>query len=181
MKWWGSLFVIIVIIHDEPWCHQSVYGDGQWTSPYICTNNDGHERSITKNCCCSYEMVTVTIHHYNQYSWQTLNVTTTHILLATPPFVTFNFLVTEAIVHCHGSYEMVTVTICRYKSLLVTNLECHHNTYTFGDATFCDVQCLVTEALLTVTNELMVTFFDPHWMSFFSCRVIEDQNLVVLL
>ena len=55
----------------------------------------------------------------------------------------------------------MTVTICHYKSLLVTNLECHHKTYTFGDATFGDVQFLVTRALLTVTNELIVTFFAP--------------------
>ena len=63
-----------------------------------------------------------------------------HILSATPPLVTFSFLVTEAIVRHHCSYEMVTVTIRHYKSLLVTDLECHHNTYTFGDATFGDVQ-----------------------------------------
>ena len=68
-----------------------------------------------------------------------------HILSATPPLVTFNFLVTEAIVHHHCSYEMVMVTIRHYKSLLVTNLECHHDTYTFGDATFGDVQCFGDE------------------------------------
>jgi len=28
------------------------------------------------------------------------------------------------------------------------DLECHHNTYTFGDATFGDVQFLVTEGYL---------------------------------
>ena len=81
--------------------------------------------------------------------------------------MTFNFLVTEAIVRHHCSYEMVTVTIRHYKSLLVTDLECHHNTYTFGDATFGDVQFLVTKALLTLTNELMVTIFAPHQCDFF--------------
>ena len=90
-----------------------------------------------------------------------------HILSATPPLVTFSFLVTEAIVCHHCSYEMVTVTIRHYKSLLVTDLECHHNTYTFGDATFGDVQFLVTKALLTLTNELMVTIFAPHQCDFF--------------
>ena len=90
-----------------------------------------------------------------------------HILSATPPLVTFSFLVTEAIVHHHCSYEIVRVTICHYKSLLVTDLECHHNTYTFGDATFGDVQFLVTKALLTLTNELMVTIFAPHQCAFF--------------
>ena len=84
-----------------------------------------------------------------------------------PPLVTFIFLVTKAIVRHHCSYEMVTVTICHYKSLLVTKLECHYNTYTFVDATFGDVQFLVTKALLTVTNELMVTFFAPHQCLFF--------------
>jgi len=28
------------------------------------------------------------------------------------------------------------------------DLECHHNTYTFGDATFGDVQFLVMEAMV---------------------------------
>ena len=81
--------------------------------------------------------------------------------------MTFNFLVTEAIVRHHCSYEMVTVTIRHYKLLLVTDLECHHNTYTFGDATFGDVHFLVTKALLTLTNELMVTIFAPHQCVFF--------------
>ena len=84
-----------------------------------------------------------------------------HILSATPP------LVTKTIVSHHCSYEMVAVTIRNYKSLLVKNLECHHNTYTFSDATFGDVQFLVTKALLTLTNELMVTFFAPHQCHFF--------------
>ena len=70
--------------------------------------------------------------------------------------------------YCHHfSYEMVTVTIRHYKSLHVADLECHHNTYTFGDATFGDVQFFVTKALLTVTNELMVTIFAPHQCDFF--------------
>ena len=81
--------------------------------------------------------------------------------------MTFNFLVMKAIVRHHCSYEMVTVTIRHYKSLLVTNLECYYNTYTFGDATFGDIQFLVTKALLTVTNELMVTFLAPHQCPFF--------------
>ena len=80
-----------------------------------------------------------------------------HILLVTPPLVTFSFLVTEAIVRHHCSYEMLTVTIRHYKSLLVTDLERHHNTYNFGD-----VQFLVTKALLTLNNELMVTILAPH-------------------
>jgi len=33
---------------------------------------------------------------------------------------------------------MVTVVIRHYKSLLVTDFECHQNTYTFGDTTFGD-------------------------------------------
>jgi len=57
---------------------------------------------------------------------------------------------------------MVTVTIRHYKLVLVMDLECHHNTYTFGDATFGDVQFLVMKALLTITNELMVMFFNHH-------------------
>ena len=72
--------------------------------------------------------LSVTINHY---WWRTLNVTTTPILSATPPLVMFNFLVMEAIVRHHCSYEMVTITIRHYKSLLVSDLECHHNTYTF--------------------------------------------------
>ena len=39
---------------------------------------------------------------------------------------------------------------------------CHYNTYTFGGTTFGDVQFFVTNALLTITNELMVKFFNPH-------------------
>ena len=113
MKWWRSLSVIIINIHDRP-----------WMSPQ-------------------------------------------HILSVMPPLVTFSFLVTEAIVRHHCSYEMVTVTIRHYKSLLVMDLECHHNTYTFDDATFGDVQFLVTNALLTLTNELMVTIFAPHQCDFF--------------
>ena len=81
--------------------------------------------------------------------------------------MTFSFLVTEAIICHHCSYEMVTVTIRHYKSLLVTDLEFHHNTYTFSDATFGEVQFLVTKALLTLTNKLMVTIFAPHQCDFF--------------
>jgi len=70
----------------------AAFGEGQRTSPYICTNSDSHERSITINHRCSYEMVTAIIRHYNQYSWWTFNVTITPILLVTPPLVTFSFL-----------------------------------------------------------------------------------------
>jgi hypothetical protein len=74
---------------------------------------------------------------------------------------------------------MVTVTIHHYKSLLVTNFECHYNTYTFGDATFGDVQFLVTEAMVhhhcsyemvTVTihhyKSLLVTDFVCHYNTY---------------
>lgn len=44
---------------------------------------------------------------------------------------------------------------------------CHYNTYNFREATFGDIQFLVTNAILTVTNELMVTFFAPHQCPFF--------------
>ena len=47
------------------------------------------------------------------------------------------------------------------------DLECYHNTYTFGDATFGDVQFLVKKAHLTLINELMVTIFAPHQCAFF--------------
>ena len=80
MKWWRSLFVIVINIRDGP-----------WMSPQ-------------------------------------------HIISVTPPLVTFRFLVIEAIVRHHCSYEMVMVPIHHYKPLLVTDLECHHNTFTFGDA-----------------------------------------------
>ena len=83
-----------------------------------------------------------------------------------PLLVTFSFLVTKAIVHHHCPYEMVTITIRHYKSLLVTDLECHHNTYNFGDTTFGDIHFLVMKALLTLTNELMVTIFVPHHFPF---------------
>ena len=81
--------------------------------------------------------------------------------------MTFNFLVMEANVCHHFSHKMVTVAIHHYKSLLVTDFECHHNTHTFGDATFGEVHFLVTKALLTFTNELMVTIFAPHQCAFF--------------
>ena len=90
-----------------------------------------------------------------------------HIISVMPPLVTFRFLVVEAIVHHHFSYEMVMVTIRHYKPLLVMDLECHHNTFTFGDATFGDIQFLVTKALLTLTKELMVTIFSSHQCPFF--------------
>ena len=63
-------------------------GDGQRMLP---NNSEGHERSITINNCCSYEMVMVTIYHYNHYSWWTLSVTTSPILLVTMPLVMFSF------------------------------------------------------------------------------------------
>ena len=157
----------LLTITNEIWWHFSTVtkiwnGDNQKTPPYICINSDKYKNSITIYRCCSYEMVMVTIDHYNHYSWQTLNATITPILLAT-----FNFLAMEAKVHHHWSYKIVTITIHHYKLLLVTDFECHYNTYTFGDATFDDVQFLVTKALLTVTNDLMVTFFAPHQCPFF--------------
>ena len=76
------------------------------------------------------------------------------------------FLVTYTKVYHHCSYKMVKITICHYKSLLVMDFECNQNNYTFGDATFSDVQFLVMKALLTITNELMVTFFAPHQCPF---------------
>ena len=78
-----------------------------------------------------------------------------------------DFVITRGMVRHHCSYAMVTVTIRHYKSLLVMDFECHYNTYTFGDATFGDVQFLMTKALLTVTNDLMVTFVNPHQRPFF--------------
>ena len=57
-------------------------GDSQWTPPYIHINSDNLQRSININHCCWYEMVTVIISHYSHYSWWTLNVTRTPILLA---------------------------------------------------------------------------------------------------
>ena len=42
------------------------------------------------------------------------------------------------------------------------DFECHHITYTFGDKAFGDIHFLVMNNLLTLTNELMVTFFDPR-------------------
>ena len=40
------------------------------------------------------------------------------------------------------------VAIYDYKSLLVTDFVCNYSTYTFGDATFGDVQFLVTKAMV---------------------------------
>ncbi len=77
--------------HNTYTSDNAIFGDGQQMSLYICTNSDGHEISITINHCCPYEMVMVTIRHYNQYSWQTLNVTITPILLVMPPLVMFSF------------------------------------------------------------------------------------------
>ena len=95
MKWWRSMSLIIVIIHDGPWMspqHLYLWQCGFWwgstnVTIYICTNSDDHERSITINRCCSYEMVTITIFHYNQYLWRTFNVTITPILLVTLSFL----------------------------------------------------------------------------------------------
>jgi len=74
------------------------------------------------------------------------------------------------------------VTVCHYKSLLVTDFECHYNTYTFGDATFGDVQFLVTEAMvhhhcsyemvmITICHykSLLVTDFECHYNTYTFC------------
>ena len=87
-----SLFMTDLECHHNTYTSRNVaFGDGQRMSPYICNNSDDHERSIKINRYCSYEMVTVTIRHYNQYLWRTLNVTITPTLLVMPPSVTFNF------------------------------------------------------------------------------------------
>jgi len=65
---------------------------------------------------------------------------------------------------------------------LVTNFECHYNTYTFGDATFGDVQFLVTKAMachhysyemVVVTicqyKSLLVTNFVCHYNTYNFC------------
>lgn len=96
MKWWWPLSVIIVIIRHGTWTSPMSLS---WyfftltnpTLPNICINNDNHERSITRNRWCSYEMMMVTIRHYNYYSWRALNVTKTPIVSTIPSLVTFNF------------------------------------------------------------------------------------------
>jgi len=77
------------------------------------------------------------------------------------------------------------------------NLECNHNTYTFGKATLCDVQFLVTEAMVhhqcshamvTVTirhyKSLLVMNFECHYNTYtfgkatfggVQCLVTEDM------
>ena len=162
MKWWRSLSVIIINIHDRP-----------WMSPQ-------HILSVTPPLVTFsfwwLRLLSVTIAHMKW--WRSLSViiinirdgpwmSPQHIISVTPPLVTFIFLVMETIVYHHCPYEMVMVTICHHKSLLMTDLECHHNTYTFGDAAVGDVQFLVRKDLLTITNELMVTFFSPHQCYFF--------------
>ena len=48
----------------------------------------------------------------------------------------------------------------------MTDLERRHNTYTFGDATFGDVQCLVTEAMVRHhCSYEMVTVAIRHYKS----------------
>jgi len=114
--WWWRLF------WPSPmslWWHFSVVtkirnGEIQWMLPYISINSHDNENSITLNHY-SYEIVMATIHHYNHYSWWTLNVSTTPILLVMQPLVKFNLLVIEAKVHHHFSYELVMVTIHNYK------------------------------------------------------------------
>jgi len=71
-----------------------------------------------------------------------------HIRLAMPPLVMFSILVMEAIFRHDCSFAMVTVTIHHYKSLLVTDLECHHNTDTFSDATFGETTCTYIKSLV---------------------------------
>ena len=120
---------------------------------------------------CSYEMVTVTIHHYKLLLVTDLECHHNTYTFGDATFGDIQFFGVTKAIFCHQcSYEMVTVTIRHYKSLLVSDLECHHNTYTFGDATFGDVKFFVMKALLTLTNELMVTIFAPHQCAF-SCSV----------
>ena len=48
------------------------------------------------------------------------------------------------------------------------DFECHHNTYTFGDATFGDVQHLVIEAIVYHHYSYeMVMVIIHHYKSFF--------------
>lgn len=78
-------------------------GDNQWMPPYIRINSDDSQRSITINHCYWYEMVTIIVHHYSHYSWWTLNVTTTPILLVMWLSVTVN--------ECHHIYAPIVVVI----------------------------------------------------------------------
>ena len=73
------------------------------------------------------------------------------------------------------------------------DFECHHNTYTFGDATFGDVQVLVTEAMVhhhcsyemvTVTiyhyKSLLVTNFVCHYNTYtFGYATFGDVKFLV--
>lgn len=85
----------LLTITNELWWHFSTLteiwnDDSQWTPPYININSDDSQRSVTINNCCWYEMVTVNIHHYSHYSWWTLNVTITPILLGMKLLVKVN-------------------------------------------------------------------------------------------
>ncbi len=134
MEWWLLVFGDGGSFDHHQWAYGNIFrpspmslwwhfstltkkwnGDDQRPPPYICVNNEEHERSIAINHYFSNEIVMVTICHYNHYSWQTFIVTTKPNILATPPVVTFSFFVTKAKVFHHYSYEMVTVTICHYK------------------------------------------------------------------
>ena len=42
------------------------------------------------------------------------------------------------------------------------DLECHHNTYTFGDATFGDVQFLVTKAMVRQHRSYVMVMVAIH-------------------
>ena len=87
MKWWRSLSIIIINICDGPWmspqhillrCHlwwRSVF----WWQRLL---------SVTIAHMKWWRSLSVTINHY---WWWTLNVTTTPILSAMPPLVTFSF------------------------------------------------------------------------------------------
>jgi len=104
--WWWRLFFPSPM---SLWWHFSTLnkiwnGDSQRTPPYIHINSDDHEKSVTINRCCWYEMVMVTIHHYSHYSWRTLNVTTTPILLTMWRLVTVN--------EQHHIYAPIVTTMC---------------------------------------------------------------------
>ena len=103
-----SIWNELLTITNELWWHFSTVnkiwnGDEQLTPPYICINSDEPQRYITNNHCCWYEMVTVVVRHYSHYSWWTLNVTTTPILLIMWLLVMVN--------ECHHLYVTIVTTM----------------------------------------------------------------------